>query len=110
MSDIIWTKHAKERNKERKITENWVEQTINSPDKTKFQDDGKTEYRKRFGDQIVTVVATKSREGRYLILSTWINPPAFGTSDYKKDNYNKEMKKAGVIKKFWLTFVSQLGL
>lgn len=110
MSDFIWTNHAKERNKERQITEKWIEQTVNSPDETKALENGKTEYKKRFGNQTVAVVTTKSREGKYLVLSTWINPPNLGTYDFKKNEYLKKIKKAGNLKKLWLTFLHQAGL
>ena len=110
MGDIIWTKHARQRNSQRQISENWAEQTVNSPDETKELEEGKTEYKKRFNNQTVTVVTAKSREGKYLILSSWINPPVPGTIDYKNRNYNKQMKSAGSFKKFWLTLLRQLGL
>ena len=110
MGDIIWTKHARQRNSQRQISENWAEQTVNSPDETKELEEGKTEYKKRFNNQTVTVVTAKSREGKYLILSSWINPPIVGTSDYKNKEYDKQMKKAGGLKKLFLTLIRQIGL
>ena len=35
--DIVYTKHANEQIKERKILNIWVEETIKSPDQTKIQ-------------------------------------------------------------------------
>lgn len=110
MSNIIWTNHAKERNKQRQITEKWVEQTVNSPDETRPLEDGKTEYKKKFDNQTVAVVTTKSREGKYLILSTWINPPTPGTLDYKNKEYSNKIKRAGSLRKIWTTFLHQIGL
>lgn len=110
MSEIIWTNHAKERNKERQITQGWVENTINAPDKTTKLEDGKVEYRKKFNNQTVAVVCKKSREGKYLVLSSWINPPNYGTPEYKNKFYDKQLKKAGGFKKFWLTLLRQIGI
>lgn len=110
MSDIIWTNHAKERNKQRQITESWVEGTVNNPDSYREIEDGKTESKKKFENYTVTVITAKSKEGKYLILSTWINPPIYGTNDYKKSEYIKEAKKAGPFKKLLLTIVHQLGI
>lgn len=110
MSEIIWTKHAQERNRERQITQNWVEQTVNNPDESKKTEDGKLESKKKFGDSTVTVITTKSSEGKHLILSSWINPPTYGTTNYKNKIYIKKLRRAGSLKKLWLTFIHQIGL
>lgn len=110
MSEIIWTNHAKERNKERQISQKWVEETVINPDKTIKNEAGKLELKKEFGNFTVTVITTTSTEGKYLILSSWINPPIPGTIDYKNRSYFKKLRKAGNLKKFWLTFIHQFGL
>src|ERR1043165_5025726 len=107
---IIWTKHALERNKERKVTVSWVEKTINSPDQSFAEEEGRTKYIKDFDKQTVSVVTTKTDNGEYLILSAWINPPNPGTQAYKNRAFNKQMKKANWFKKFWLSFLNQVGL
>lgn len=109
MSGIVWTKHAEERNKQRGITQDWIEQTLNNPDASSQLDDGKMEYKKKFGEKTVTVISTKSKEGKYLILSSWINPPNYGTPEHKYKTYNKQLKKAGNFKKIWITILHQIG-
>lgn len=110
MSDILWTKHARVRNKERQITQSWVETTINAPDTTANLEDGKVEYKKKFKNQTVAIVCKKSGEGKYLVLSSWINPPNYGTQDFKNRFYKKQLKNAGGFKKFWLTLLHQIGI
>lgn len=110
MSSIIWTKHAEERNRERQISQNWIESTVNNPDDFSEIEGGKIKSNKNFGNHTVSVITTKANSGRYLILSAWANPPITGTEDYKKENYRKKMKKANPLKKFWLTFIKQIGL
>lgn len=109
MSDIIWTKHAAERNKERQITQDWIEKTINNPDDFSEIEGGKIKSNKNFGQHTVTVITTKADSGKYLILSAWINPPVPGTADFKKENQRRKIKSSSGIKKIWLTLLSQLG-
>lgn len=107
---IIWTKHAIERNRERQVTISWVDQTINSPDKSSSEEDGKVRYTKNFGKQTVSVVTAKGSNGEYLVISAWIDPPNPGTADYKREEYGKQMKKAGNFRKFLLAFLRQIGI
>ena len=109
MSSIIWTKHAEERNKERQITQNWIESTINNPDDFSEIEGGRIKSNKNFGKHTVTVITAKTDSGKYLILSAWANPPMPGTSDHKNSTYYKIIKKSSGFKKFWITLRSQLG-
>jgi hypothetical protein len=109
MNNIVWTKHAEERNKQRQITQGWIEATINNPDNFSEIEGGKIKCIKNFEKHTVTVITTKSDSGKYLILSAWVNPPILGTSDYKKENYNKNIKKVTGVKKIWITLLNQLG-
>ena len=110
MDNLVWTKHALERNKERQITISWVEQTVNNPGSFSEIEEGKTKFEKKFGIQTVWVVCTKTDSGKYLVLSSWINPPIIGTKDYKNKQYSKELSKSGLLRKFWLTLLHQIGL
>jgi len=110
MSDIIWTKHALERNRERQITQNWIEKTVNHPDEYSIIENGKIKSNKNFGQHTVTVITTKADSGKYLILSAWVNPPIPGTKDYKKENYKKKARNSSGVKKIWLTLLGQLGI
>ena len=109
MSDIIWTKHAQARNRERQITQDQIEKTVNNPDEFSQIEGGKTKSNKNFGQHTVTVITTKVESGRYLILSAWINPPIPGTKDFKKENNRKKIRNSSGIKKIWLTLLGQLG-
>ena len=101
MTRIIWTNHALERNKERKITTSWVEKTVRDADSVANMEEGKIKSIKNFGKQTVSVVTAKTDSGENLILSAWIDPPNYGTTDYNK--------KSG-LKNFWVTLKNQIGL
>lgn len=109
MSDIIWTNHARERLNARKIHKDLIIQAIISPDRTIAKGDA-TEYQKRFDNQTVAAIIKENEKGENIILSCWIDPPNPGTKDYKIKQRRKEMYKAGVLKKLWLTFLDQIGL
>lgn len=110
MSSIIWTNHARERNAQRLISEDWVMKTLNDPDESIPSNDQTIKHKKRFNNQTVSVVTKYTDKGEKLILSTWINPPTQGSSDFKNQQRNREMKKASNLKKFWLTILHQIGL
>lgn len=110
MSNLIWTNHVIQRNNERKIPESFINQTFSKPDSSLQKEDRKTEYRKRFASQTVTLITKNNEHGETLLLSAWIDPPNRGTADYKKkENYNK-MKNGSGIRKIWITLRSQIGL
>jgi hypothetical protein len=109
MGSIVWTKHALERNKERQITESWIEGTVNNPDDYSEIEGGKIKSQKKFGNHTVTVITARADSGKYLILSAWVNPPMPGTQDYRKESFQKSMKKSGGLGKFIHTLKNQLG-
>lgn len=108
MQNFIWTKHVLQRTKDRKIPQEFITKTLENPDKVTTAED-KTELKKNFGAQTVTVVVKKNEKEENIVLSCWIDPPNTGTQDFKKQKMHKEMRKASGIKKFWLTVLSQLG-
>lgn len=110
MSKIIWTNHALQRIKDRKISQGQIQQTIISPDSTINNPDGSTEFAREYGQQKVFVVTRKNDKGEIIILSCWINPPTVGSKDHKKKMYYKKQKNSKGLKKFWYTFLNQLGL
>lgn len=110
MASIIWTTHARERNSQRLISEDWITKTLNDPDQSLPSDDQTIKHKKRFEHQTVTVITKYTDKGEYLILSSWINPPTTGSIDFKNQQKNNEMKKASNLKKFWLTILHQIGL
>ena len=58
--DIIYTLHAKEQIKERKILKIWIEETIKSPDTTKCRDN-KYYVIKKLNGRTLKVVYVKER-------------------------------------------------
>ena len=108
-NDIIWTNHARDRLNKRKIHKDLVIQAIISPDHTK-QNNGATEYQKRFDNQTVAAIVKENEKGESIILSCWIDPPNPGTADFKQKGRYNASKKASLLKKFWLTFLNQVGL
>lgn len=109
MQRIIWTNHAKKRISDRKITQNQILESVKSPDSKINNEDGSVEVAKEYGNQKVHVVIKENEKGELIILSCWINPPNHGSADYKKGQFNKKLKKASGIKKFWYTLLNQLG-
>lgn len=53
---MIWTNHAIQRMKDRKLPKSWAEETVSHPDQKSQGKDGGIEYRKHFGHQTVTVI------------------------------------------------------
>lgn len=107
---IIWTNHAKKRISDRKISKNQVIQTINSPDSKINNEDGSIEVTREYGNQKIHVVVKENEKSEFIVLSCWINPPNHGSVDFKNKQYYKKLKKASGIKKFWYTFLKQVGL
>lgn len=106
---IVWTNHAKQRAKERKIDLEQIESAVASPDKTEPNEKGGVRYQKRVGKQSFIALVKENERGEKVIVSAWVNPPNPGTRDeiYKK-RYN-EAQKSSWIKKLWLTFLNQAG-
>lgn len=91
--------------KDRKLSKAWAEETYTHPDeKHSGKETGTVEYRKRFGSQVVTVIA-KEQIG----ISAWIDPPFPGTADERKHNQWKAYIRAPWWKKWLLTFKRSFG-
>ena len=111
MNDLIFTNHALERIIDRKMTKDIVLQTFSSPDsRIKGKKPDTTEFVKRFGSSVVTLIAKQNERNEWIALSAWIDPPYPGTKDYKEKERYRSYQKAGFWRKFWLTLLSQLGL
>jgi len=106
---IIWTNHALERLDQRGLSQDLAFQAFSSPEK-QFQgkNPGTTEFQKRFGQSLVTVIAKQNEKREWVILSNWIDPPLPGTVDYYKKEEYKKYKKAGFWGKLFLTLKKQL--
>ena len=106
---FIWTNHIIDRLKDRKIPQGLVVQAIQTPDST-FEKDGATQYQKQLGKQKISVIVKKNERNESIILSAWVNPPNPGTADFREKKRYQASKKASFIKKFWFTFLNQVGL
>ncbi len=106
---VIWTNHALEQVKKRGLTKDLAIATFNHPDESVSGREGSTEYKKRFGKSIVSVIAKKNERGEWIILSTWVNPPIEGTLDYKKHQEYRKYRNASGWVKFLLALKKQLG-
>lgn len=110
MNKIIWTNHAKKRLDDRKISKNLILETISSPDSKNNNPDGSLELYKSYGNQKIHVILKENEKREFAILSCWINPPNYGSKDYKNKQLNKNIKRSSGIKKFWYTFLNQIGI
>lgn len=109
--NVIWTNHALQRLNQRGLTQPIAFQAFSNADKSLAgKNKGTTEYQKRFGNSLVTIIATQNEKNEWLILSCWIDPPLPGSIDIKKNEFWKLYKKAGFWGKFWLIFKRQIGL
>ena len=63
------------------------------------------EYKRRFGNYKVSVLAKQNERAEWIILSCWIDPPFPGSIDIKKRRFEKNYNKAGFWKKLWLLFL-----
>lgn len=110
MSRLIWTTHAKQRLSDRRISRDQVENTYHSPDsRRRGERAGTMEYRKRFGQQTVTVIVREWNEGS-VIVSLWIDPPHRGTADARKRALWVAYRRAGFWGKWWIMFRRIIGV
>jgi hypothetical protein len=75
---VIWTDHAMQRLQERGISQSDAWATWRRPDQTRKGDLHKHEqgyrYYKRYGDQIIEVVANQNEKKEWIIISVWSKP------------------------------------
>lgn len=108
---LIWTNHALERLKERGLSQETAWETFRRPDHSfAGKQSGTTEYRKRFGASLVTLIAKPNEKKEWVILSCWVDPPLPGSIDLKKQQDYRNYKKASFWGKLWLVFKKQMGL
>jgi hypothetical protein len=100
---VIWTNHALQRLSERGLSQKMAWTAFQYPeDSIKLDGSGTMEYRKSFGNSVVTVVAKKNDHRQWVIVSCWINPPIPGTIDARKKAWYKKFRAAGFWGKFWM--------
>lgn len=108
---IIWTNHAMDRLAQRRMPQDMAYETFKNPDSSSpGKQSHTTEFTKRYGPSLVTVIATQNEKKEWIILSCWIDPPLPGTMDsWKREEYKKYQKASG-WGKFLIVLRQQLTL
>lgn len=107
---VIWTNHALERLHQRKLPQHIAFLAFSNPDtRTTGKQHGTIELQKAYKNSTITLIVKQNERKEWLVLSAWIDPPIYGTIDYKKKQSWKKYKKAGFWGKFWYHFKKQLG-
>lgn len=107
---IIWTNHALERLGQRGLSQNQVLLAFQNPDKTiPGKKRGTTEFHKKIGNSLLTIIASLNDKNEWIVLSCWIDPPLFGSTDWRKKEDYKKFQKASGFRKFFLVLRQQLG-
>jgi hypothetical protein len=71
--DVLFTKHAMERMRLRRITQDMVIAAIKKPDQKKLEDDGDTKFMRTLDDRPLHVVSTYlTDEKKWLVKSVWV--------------------------------------
>ncbi len=109
--DLIWTNHALDRLEQRKLPQEIAWTAFRYPDEVlKGKQAGSYEYRKRYQNSLITLIATQNERREWVVLSVWIDPPLPGTADAKKQKYWQEYKRAGFWGKWWVMLKQTLGI
>jgi len=107
---VIWTNHAIERLHQRKLPQHIAFLAFQSPDvRLPGKQSGSTELQKQYQSSTITLIVKQNGNNEWLIISAWIDPPLPGTEDFRKQQYRKDLKSAGILGKLWLTLKHQLG-
>jgi len=108
---IIWTNHAQERLLSRGVPQHMALSAFQSPDATfPGKNPGTMQYEKKIESSTITLIVKQNEKREWVILSGWIDPPLFGTKDYKQREEWKKYKKAGFWGKIWYQVKKQLGM
>lgn len=72
-AQIVYTRHAEERMRLRRISQSMVAETLAKPDNTQIEEDGDTEFIRMVNSRKVHVIATRlAKPDEWLIKSTWV--------------------------------------
>lgn len=70
---VIFTNHAHERLRQRRITQKMVVQAIQQPDRTEKEDDGDTKFTKTINGRALQVIGHwETDENKWLVKSAWV--------------------------------------
>lgn len=108
--NLIWTKHAIIRMRDRGLSQDAALDAFKKPDKIEEgREKGSFRHIKHYSKSRVTVIAKQNERREWLILSAWIDPPMKGSKDEKERLEFGRYQKASQWGKFWLTLKKQLG-
>jgi hypothetical protein len=101
--DAIWTNHAQKRLADRGLSQKLAWTAFQYPDiSTPLDHSGTLEYKKGIDSHLITVVAKKNDEGRWVIISCWVDPPFPGTVDDFKHQRWLKYRHANIWTKCWM--------
>ncbi|MCD8484287.1 DUF4258 domain-containing protein [Candidatus Woesebacteria bacterium] len=84
-SKIIWTHHARQRLKDRGLSEPTVEQAIRHADSERpGKKAGTREFSAEFDGHTITAVVAPNDQNELVIVSCWVDPPFEGTKAWRK--------------------------
>lgn len=106
----IWTDHALQRLKERKIAETLLIKTLTWPDKRIRRENHAIEFQKKIDARTVAVIVKKNVRGENVIVSCWTNPPFPGTKDFRLRNRYIKIRKETGLKKLWHMVLYRLNI
>ena len=102
---IIWTNHALERLKARKIPQEYAWKTFRFPDGSKQgKSGGSQEFTKKIDSYSVTIITKQNDRKEWIILSAWIDPPIQGSIDVKDRYKSKETTISWLIRAIFKMF------
>lgn len=103
--EAIWTNHALKRLSDRGLSQKIAWKAFQYPDiSTPLDHSGTMQYKKGIGSSLVTVVAKKNDQGKWLIISCWIDPPVPGSADDFKHRRWEKYRQSNWITKIWMQF------
>lgn len=106
---LIWTNHALERLENRRLSQELAAQAFRYPDKrVSGKMAGSFEYRKRYKNSLITLIAKQNESRRWVVLSCWIDPPLPGTEDERKREAWKRYSRSSWWMKWLLTLKKSL--
>ncbi len=109
--NTIWTNHVRERLLDRCIPIDHAWKTLHYPESTVTgKKSGTTEYSKRIGKHILTVIATQNEKREWVVLSCWARPPYPGSMDIKKRNAYFKYKQSSLAGKIWIHIKRMFGI
>ena len=93
--NVIWTNHAIDRMRDRGLSQEQAWVAFRNPDS---QSDNKNqdskEFKKRFGDSLVTIIAKQNEKKEWIILSVW------SRLVYKKGSEQKKVSLGRLLYNF----------